>query len=181
MRPRIIAPTLLLSLSTVAIAQPGGDSGTPVSTIAEARWADYSGMYEPSPLCAQDEITLWTCESSRGRTFSLCASEHVTREAGYFQYRASKKGRIVFTYPQTKLPPLGRFTYFFGMSGDASLDFAHAGYEYTLSDPLRSGASILVTRPGGDTREIKCERGGGTLQVNYTMRLMYGAGLMSDP
>lgn len=170
----------LLWLSTIAIAQLGGDSRTPGSTITEAKWADYAAMYEPSPLCAKDEITLWTCEGSRGMTFALCATEHVTRDAGYFQYRAAKKGRLVFLYPEAKSPPLGRFTYFSGASGDASLGFTNAGYEYSLNDPLRSGASIFVTTPSGRTKEIACERGGGTLQVNYTMRLMYDSGVWSD-
>jgi hypothetical protein len=178
---RVLALTFLLSLSTGVMGQPGEDSRTPGSTITEAKWADYAQMYEPSPLCAKDEVTLWTCESSRGKTFSLCASEHVTRDSGYFQYRASKKGRLVFSYPEVKSPPFQRFTYLFGASGNASLEFANAGYRYSLNDPLRSGASIFVTAPGGRTKEIACERGGGTLQINYTMRLMFDSGVWPYP
>jgi hypothetical protein len=181
MRIALVATSLLATASAIALAQPEADPRTPVSTITGAQWTDYASMYPRSPLCAEEEVTLWSCVASRGRAHALCSSKTVTRDTGYFQYRASRKGRLVFSYPESRSPPRGRFTYYSGMSGDASLDFANAGYQYSLVDPLRGRASILVTSPGGRSTEIACDHGGATLQLNYTLRLMYDSGVWSDP
>lgn len=132
-------------------------------------------MYQKSPLCNKDEITLWSCETGK-RVYSLCSSHVVNRTSGYIQYRASDRGKVVFTYPTEKRQPLGLFRYFSAANGDASIEFTSNGYGYTLSDPLRDRSSIFVTAPSGKQTEIRCG-GNQTLQINYTMRLMYDSGV----
>jgi hypothetical protein len=171
----------LLVLAGVALALPAAHTlaqqHTPVSSITNATWAQYSGEYQQSPLCAKDEITLWSCETGK-RAYSLCSSRTVTRTTGYMQYRAASAGKVVFTYPAEKKPPLGSFVYNSFGNGNASIEFTNNGYGYTLFDPLREGSSIRVSppAPSGKPTEIKCG-GNQTLQVNYTMRLMYDAGV----
>ncbi len=94
------------------------------------------------------------------------------------QYRASNGGKLTFTFPSLKKPPLGLFKYTSFVNGDASIEFANDGYQYALVDPLRGKSSIFVTAPGSPERTtvIQCEAN-QTLQVNYTMRLMYDSGV----
>lgn len=162
----------MLALAAPALLAQEAD---PVDSIRTATWRQYSHEYVPSPLCEKDEITLWSCSAGK-REYSLCSSHVVNRSEGYMQYRASKAGKTVFTYPAVKRPPIGSFTYTSYANGDASVEFATNGYHYSLVDPLRSESFILVEAPGGKTTKITCG-GNQTLQVNYTMRLMYDSGI----
>jgi len=163
-----------LALTTAPIL---AEQRTPVSSIRDATWMQYNSEYSHSPLCSTDEITLWSCETGK-RIYSLCSSHAVTRTSGYIQYRAASRGKVVFTYPTEKKPPLGSFVYNSFVNGDASVEFTSTGYGYALFDPLREASSIRVSAPApsGKQTEIKCG-GNQTLQVNYTMRLMYDSGV----
>ena len=168
----------LLTVVLVLIAAPVlAQERSPVSSITEATFEQYRAEYQKSPLCSKDEITLWSCEAS-ARVYSLCSSQVVTRTSGYMQYRASSRGQVVFMYPAEKKPPLGSFVYNSYGNGNASIEFKSNGYGYTLVDPLRGASSILVSPPSKSEREteIRCP-GNQTLQVNYTMRLMYDSGV----
>ena len=149
----------------------------PVPAIAQADWEAYRDDYQQSQLCDQYEATLWSCEADN-RVFSLCSSPVVNSTSGYMQYRASRNGQVEFVYPPEKRPPLGFFNYYAAGNGDASIEFSNDGYEYRLLDPLRTYSSISVTGPPpvGRSSEIECD-GNQTLQLNYTMRLMYDSGL----
>ena len=74
--------------------------------------------------------------------------------------------------------PCRLFVYNSFGNGDASVEFVSNGYGYTLVDPLRGGSFIRVSKPArsGKESEIRCPVN-GTLQVNYTMRLMYDSGV----
>lgn len=150
---------------------------TPIPNITDATWPQYRAQYRQSPLCSKDEITLWSCESGK-HIYSLCSSHSVTRTSGYMQYRASNGGKAVFTYPSKKKPPLGSFVYSSSPNGDASVEFSNNGYGYTLDDPLRSKSSIYISAPTPSEKEteISCSDN-QTLQVNYTIKLMYDSGL----
>jgi len=146
-------------------------------SITDATLAQYRDMYQQSPLCTKAEITLWSCET-RKRIFSLCSSPVVTRTTGYLQYRASNGGKVTFAYPAIKTPPRGLFKYNSFGNGDASIEFTNNGYHYSLVDPLRNKSSIVVSAPGAAGKETEIACGPNqTLQVNYTMRLMYDSGL----
>ncbi|WP_369942350.1 hypothetical protein [Xanthomonas medicagonis] len=173
---KIIATAISVSLG-LATAQ----ASEPIPSITQATLKDAESEYQHSPLCAKEEITLWTCET-RKRVFSLCSSKVANRTSGYIQYRASEAGKLVLQYPADKKPPTGLFTYRSFLNGNASVEFSNGDYQYSLVDPLRSGSSILVSRPGssGKTTEIACGPN-QTLQLNYTMRLMYDSGVWIDP
>lgn len=165
---------LVLALTTSTVL---AQANKPAASITEAALDQYRGNYLESPLCSKDEITLWTCETNK-RIFSLCSSPVASRTTGYLQYRASNHGKVKFAYPAVKAPPLGLFKYNSFANGDASVEFTNNGFNYSLLDPLRGEASILVLAPGasGKATEIACGVN-QTLQVNYTMRLMYDFGL----
>lgn len=173
----------LLSIALCAAAAPHSPAQAPGPGLAitEATWAQYREHYPHSPLCVEDEATLWACTTGK-RAFALCSSQRVTRTSGYMQYRASRAGKTEFHYPQTRRPPLGLFVFNAFPNGDASVEFSNDGYRYSLVDPLRSSASILISAPGASgTTEIDCQAN-QTLQMNYTMRLMYESGVWQrDP
>lgn len=165
---------VILGLNTsIVLAQ----SDTPVPSITSATLSQYRGEYQQSPLCSKDEITLWSCEANK-HVFSLCSSQVASRTTGYLQYRAASAGNMEFTYPAVKTPPLGLFKYNSFVNGDASIEFTNGEYHYSLIDPLRERSYILVLKPGSSTKNTEIACGPNrTLQVNYTMRLMYDFGL----
>jgi hypothetical protein len=179
MIPKIFGATLLVLTASISFAQQNsaGDH-VPGSTITGAKLSEYRKEYGSSTLCGRDEIVLWTCEVKRS-VYSLCSSPSITRTTGYLQYRASKPGRTNFSFPASKMPPLGHFQYSSGGSGNASISFENGMYEYDLNDPLRTQSSLTVTKKGpkSHTREIVCDNSNTTLQVNYTIKLMYDAGI----
>jgi len=180
MERKILRPLSFLLCSLVVVHVASSQQTSLPATIAEATWEDSRNEYRHSPLCAAEEVTLWTCEAGK-RVYSLCSSRVVSRVSGYVQYRAAKSGKVVLVFPAQKQPPLGSFTYHSELNGDASVEFSISGYGYRLVDPLRTNSSILVRRPdaAAKTKEISCG-GNQTLQVNYTMRLMHDAGVWSD-
>jgi len=170
---RSVFLALGLSAST-ALAQ------APVSSITQATLEQYREHYGTSPVCARDEVTLWSCTTKR-REFALCSSPTVTRTTGYLQYRVANAGKLSFVYPEKKAPPLGLFKYESYPNGDAAIEFTNKGYRYSLVDPLRDKSSILVKAPGPSGKETDISCGPNqTLQVNYTMRLMHDAGVWID-
>lgn len=171
-------PALILALA-LAAAPAFAQESIPVPSILNATWQQYQSEYQHSPLCSKDEIALWMCETDQ-RAYALCSSQSVTRTTGYLQYRASRRERVVFIYPAEKKTPLGSFVYQSFANGDASVEFINEGYRYTLVDPLRSESSIRVSAPAGSGKEteIGCPAN-QTLQVNYTLRLMYDSGIWS--
>jgi hypothetical protein len=150
---------------------------TSAPSIPQETLDQYRAMYSDSPLCSKGEITLWTCTNKK-RTFSLCSSQTASRTTGYLQYRASNDGKLAFSYPAVKAPPLGLFEYNLAGNGDAYVEFTNNGYHYTLIDPLRSTSVIRVSPPGASAKETEITCGPNqSLQINFTMRLMSDFGL----
>jgi hypothetical protein len=172
---------VVIAAISVSLPLATAQASEPIPSITQATLKDAESEYQHSPLCAKEEITLWTCQT-RKRVFSLCSSKVVDRTRGHMQYRASEAGKLVLQYPTEKRPPAGLFTYRSFLNGNASVEFSNGGYKYSLVDPLRSGSSILVSRPKSSdkTTEIACGPN-QTLQLNYTMRLMYDSGVWIDP
>lgn len=172
---------MLAVVLALALAPVAAQEHVPPPSITAATWAQYRDAYSSSPLCAAEEITLWSCTVGN-RVHSLCASRVVTRTTGYMQYRASRRSQVVFTYPAERGPPSGRFVYHAYANGDATVEFDNNGYGYVLSDPLRGDSSLRVSTPAPSRKhsQMTCE-GNQTLQLNYTMRLMYDAGVWANP
>ncbi|MHC9083959.1 hypothetical protein ACYX7E_02855 [Luteimonas sp. RIT-PG2_3] len=171
------ALSILISLLSLQAGVALAQQRPPVPSILNATWQQYRDEYSHSPLCGKDEVTLWRCEVGQ-RAYALCSSQSVTRTTGYMQYRASRRGDVVFSYPAGRKPPLESFVFSTSANGDASIAFANGGYAYTLVDALRGDSSIHVAVPAGSGKdtEIGCP-GNQTLQVNYTLRLVYDAGI----
>ncbi|MFA7487932.1 MAG: hypothetical protein WCY72_07595, partial [Lysobacteraceae bacterium] len=96
----------LVVMSCTAMSQESG----PADAISEAKWSDYAGHYPASTLCADDEVTLWSCGFDQ-REFAICSSREMSRDVGHLQYRVADAGAVVFLYPEVKQPPAGLFTF----------------------------------------------------------------------
>jgi hypothetical protein len=156
------------------------DNWRPASNITDATWEEYKDMYTSSPLCSKEEITLWSCETST-KIHSLCSSTHITRKAGYIQYRVSKNGQTIFTFPNSKTLPFGLFSYNTTANGSPYIVFSNGGYEYRLIDQV-DRSEILVTQKKSPhpSSQISCNKGNQTFEVNYTERLIFDAGIWSN-
>ena len=168
---------LLVMIMALTTATASAQEHSPASSVSDDAWLEYQAEYPRSPLCGEDEVTLWSCATGK-RIYSLCSSRLLSRTSGYMQYRASRHGEVVFTYPLEKKPPAGSFSYTLFGNGDASVEFVNEGYVYTLFDPLRDGSFLFVSPPDSAEKGslIKCPPN-QTLQVNYTMALMYDSGV----
>lgn len=170
----------LIFITPTSFAQQEAGDKQPISSITDATWEQYKGEYSNSPLCGGEEITLWSCETPK-KTYSLCSSTQVDQKKGYIQYRVSENGKTVFTFPSSKRQPAGLFTYRSFPNGDASIQFSNGNFNYRLIDPLRESSAISVTakKTQNSVSDISCNNSNQTLQVNYTMRLMFDAGIWS--
>jgi len=168
----------ILAMSFLALLAPSALLAKPVDNITQAKWADYKDMYYSNGVCTAQEVPLWSCQTQR-KVFALCSSITVNQHQGYLQYRAVQNGKVIFQYPATKRPPQGLFTYVSAGNGDAQLWFSNGHYRYTLNDPLRGLSSIDVAAqpPKKGGAFISCQNSNQTLQVNYSMKLMYDAGM----
>lgn len=177
---KFILLTLSVVLSISSFAQNAPQNQRPVSTITDATWEKYQDMYPGNPLCDKEEITLWSCKTAR-KTYALCSSRHIDKQSGYLQYKVAKNGKTVFAFPDAKIPPFGLFSYQASANGDASLEFSDRDYDYDLIDALRGRSLITVTPKRSPDRptQISCRNANQTLQINYTMRLMFDGGIWS--
>lgn len=161
-------------LASVSCAGAPKDAALP-DTIRTAEWPQFREHYPASDLCADDELTLWSCGVDT-REFALCASHDMAPDSGHLQYRVADSGTLVFSYPERKQPAARHFSFVTFPNGDAAIGFMHQGQQYTVIDRLRGEGSVTMLDEDGMTRELDCS-GNQTLQLNYTLRLMHEAGL----
>ena len=79
-------------------------------------------------------------------------------------------------HPEEKLPPAGVFAFMASSIGDAAVECMRGESRYILVDALRGDSAVVVEPPDGPTTRIACGSN-QTLQVNYTLRLMYESGI----
>ena len=94
-----------------------------------------------SPLtthCAADETTVFSCRlDDSEKVVSMCASDPLSREQGYLQYRFGRIGDIELTYPADRHNTQEQFMWqTIGYSGgwDTRIAFDNGGYRYQLYD-----------------------------------------------
>ena len=93
-----------------------------------------------STLCMKNEQIFFSCRIGE-KTVSVCASNPVTDQSGYVQYRFGNKDDIELTYPASLLPPYNHFFHHTGTySGGymAHLSFKNGKYDYVVYDHFLS-------------------------------------------
>jgi hypothetical protein len=122
-----------------------------------------STVVEPlkgASLCAQDEKTIWSCETAGRKTVSICGARSLDKESGYVQYRFGRPGHVELEYPRQRQHTQTAFTYFRytrPLVTFLGLRFKIDEYEYEVYDNSNeeagahsSEAGVTVT-PAGNT------------------------------
>ena len=115
--------------------------------------------------CDINENVAWSCKAG-GKVISVCASDPVSGDEGYIQYRIGKPPRTELVYPAKQVPPRGKFAFRLTPQGDVSLRFSNAGYDYEVYDILRSEEDgVIVSKGGKEVAHIRCNGGGTGMQI----------------
>jgi hypothetical protein len=115
---------------------------------------------EDVALCSAQEDIYFSCPLPAGKIVSVCASGNVNPNSGYVQYRYGVPGKIELLYPQSKVPPKGRFYVVNASEGSVSLNiikFYNGRYTYLVSQAYRSFLTVL--KDGQLISRKSCERG----------------------
>ncbi len=110
-------------------------------------------------LCEPNERVVYSCDvKSSSKVASLCASQTLTEQEGYLQYRFGSPGQIELTYPAHKRNSLQKFRlwrYARPMVDRLTISFDSGAYTYTYSSdydgdekPPIDKVEILVSRQG---------------------------------
>lgn len=122
-------------------------------------------------LCAANEQILWNCTvKGSGKMASLCASDPVTSDAGYVQYRFGTAAQVELSFPQERNHSQQQFTYSrYTRPLETALEvrFTNQDVNYALTsennqeeEPAIRRSSIDVTNASGKSVSINCvERG----------------------
>jgi len=117
-------------------------------------------------LCTTGEQVIFSCSvkldnarAGETKIVSLCASPHLTKEAGYLQYRFGAPNKTELEYPATRKGTQEAFKYTHYMRFQVDLteiNFSTGDYQYQVFDnyngeekPPISEAGVSVTKIGG--------------------------------
>jgi hypothetical protein len=114
-------------------------------------------------LCARDEKTIWSCETTKRKIVSICSSGQLDKQSGYVQYRFGLPGHVELEYPQQRQNTQTAFAYFRytrPLVTYLGLRFKIKEYDYEVYDNSNeeerggSEAGVKVTPSGNTDREV---------------------------
>ena len=118
-----------------------------------------AGALQPNSLCAKDERIIFSCPIKRpARIVSVCASQDLTSDRGYLQYRFGLPEKVELEFPKDLKDSQKKFQYshYFRARVDLTeISFTINGYEYQVTDdyngeekPAQTIQGVSVTAPG---------------------------------
>lgn len=177
MRKRIFLPLLLTfaaGCSADTSSEPNRTVAAPAVPVANEDAAATSVAPISAPvaamrsMCAAQEAVVFSCETTKGKRVSLCASRDVSADQGYLYYAYGLPGKAELVFPGEKRPPADfKRTHltFAGSTGGFAYSFENGDYRYIVYSV--SGAEgledqgVLVTK--GETRNaisaLSCSKG----------------------
>lgn len=142
---------------------------------------------QSATLCTQGETAVFSCTMGK-KLLSVCASDDLSKSAGYLQYRFGRAGQIELQYPTERLHPLRLFSLSFaGGSAKSSLkrlQFFNAEHRYIISAYSSSADDwaygVEITAPDGNSRYLSCA---GVPVANENLHRLQNLGLpdISEP
>jgi hypothetical protein len=111
-------------------------------------------------LCESHEDIYFSCPLPGGKVVSVCAHNNDKPSSGYVQYRYGAPEKIELVYPQSKVPPEGRFYVVNASEGSVSLNiikFYNGRYTYLVAQAFKSFLTVL--KDGKLVLRKSCERG----------------------
>jgi hypothetical protein len=127
-------------------------------------------------LCEAAEKLVWSCHAAK-KTYSVCSSSRLSKDAGYMQYRVGSRSKLEFAFPVTREHPFGRFNFDMGPHG-GSLEFKNSGFNYSIAADMRGLPSILVEKDGRQIASVRCKDETGDLLGNDTLDLFRETGIL---
>jgi hypothetical protein len=176
MSKMVMTFALLVAACTAATAQTSGVQesdaaatasssvtlSTSVSSLAHG-WTSADSSRVAS-LCARDEKTIWSCETTNRKIASICSSAQLDEHRGYVQYRFGRAGHVELEFPQKRQNTQSEFTYkryTRPLVTYLAIRFRSDGYTYKIYDqfndeerPARREAYISVVPPGEGARSL---------------------------
>lgn len=62
-------------------------------------------------LCQADEQTIWSCQTTKNKLASVCASKDLTEDKGFVQYRFGVLGKVELEFPKDRKDSQKAFKY----------------------------------------------------------------------
>lgn len=175
-RKRIFLPLLLTFAAGCSAETPAESSSNgaavATSTVNDAAAAPAVPVSAPPAaarsMCAAEEAVLFSCETTKGKQVSLCASRGVGADQGHLYYAYGSPGNPELVFPGEKRPPTDfRRTQltFAGSTGGYAYSFENGGYRYIVysvsGDEGLEDQGVLITH--GDARNavsaLSCSKG----------------------
>lgn len=152
------SPEASLAAATMPVASAAATPVVPASAPAAAARS----------MCAAQEAVLFSCETTKGKRVSLCASRGASADQGYLYYAYGSLGKPELVFPGEKRPPVDfkrTQLMFAGSTGGYAYSFENGGYRYVVYSV--SGAEgledqgVLITK--GNARNaisaLSCSKG----------------------
>jgi len=172
---RIFLPLLLTFAAgcsadtSIEPSRSGAAAATPTASVAARPVIPTSAPAAAErSMCAAQEAVLFSCETSKGKRVSLCASRGVSADQGYLYYSYGSPGNPELVFPGEKRPPADfkrtQLT-FAGSTGGYAYSFENGGYRYVVysvsGDEGLEDQGVLITK--GNARNaisaLSCSKG----------------------
>jgi hypothetical protein len=165
----IITVTIVILALVWYISAGGGESDGKVfqEKVEAANSLSASAALGLDTLCLPEEKVIFSCKT-KGEIASVCASNDLSKTAGYMQYRFGKKDAPELVIPQKRVHPgknaeSGNTLYANGGT-DAFIRFKSGAYGYVIyTNELRDGQKwvasegILVEKNGKEISNLTCK------------------------
>jgi hypothetical protein len=107
---------------------------------------------QPNTLCAQGERVIFSCALRQtAKVVSVCASQDLTNEKGYLQYRFGRPGKIELEFPKDRANTQQQFEYshYFRARVDLTeINFTVDGVSYSVFDDYQGEEKPAVSEQG---------------------------------
>lgn len=134
-----------------------------------------SAIADVNNLCDDNESTIWSCQTAK-KTYSLCASNELTHDQGYLQYRAGTPKHIELKFPENQVHPKGNFEFGFLLHG-VSLSFQNGDYTYSIYEDIKGATAIDIQKASKTIATVECIESSYTLAENSTIDLFKSVGI----
>jgi len=136
---------------------------------------------KPYTHCQSDEVPVVSCSVGK-KILSLCASNDLSQNSGYLQYKFGIKDKIEFIYPKEKIHPKGIFIYGSQMligGGADYVKFKNSNIQYLVYSYIRDqrgSEGVAVYKNNKLLKDFECKS--WVLDVNWGP--VYSAELTED-
>ena len=133
--------------------------------------------------CTSEEAIIFSCNTGKN-VVSVCASQNLSAQIGYLQYRFGPINKPNLAIPEKKVHPGSEIqakTLTFAGGGGAYVRFQRGSYGYVVYNSIIKGegekAGVAVVKDGKTTTNLRCK---GAASSELGPDFFAKAGLMTD-